>query len=62
MSFLEFQDQNREIEAVLFPRVHTIYKNIIIQNTTWIVSGTVEERNGKIQVIVIKLEKIGGEN
>ncbi|NLZ61618.1 MAG: DNA polymerase III subunit alpha [Acholeplasmataceae bacterium] len=62
MSFLEFQDQNREIEAVLFPRVHTIYKNIIIQNTAWIVSGTVEERNGKIQVIVIKLEKIGGEN
>ncbi|MDD4184346.1 MAG: DNA polymerase III subunit alpha [Candidatus Izemoplasmatales bacterium] len=61
MSFLEFQDQGREIEAVLFPRAHMIYKEKLIQNTAWIVSGNVEERNGKIQIIIDKLEMIGGD-
>ncbi len=60
MAFLEFADQDRTVEAILFPRAYALYKERLQTDTPWIIAGKAEFRNENVQVIIEKMERIGG--
>ncbi|MBS4173800.1 DNA polymerase III subunit alpha [Bacillus sp. FJAT-49736] len=58
MGFLEISDATEELDAVIFPNVYRKYSNVCKQGQIAVLEGDVEERNGKLQIIVQKIKDI----
>ena len=55
MAFLTVSDEDRDIEAVVFPNSYRYFAPIIQMNTIVMIQGMMEERDGKHQVNVQKI-------
>jgi DNA polymerase-3 subunit alpha len=57
MAFLTASDATGDVEGVIFPAVYRLHSAICQQGSVVLLKGHVEERNGKLQFIVQKLEE-----
>ena len=52
MAFMTVSDEEGDLEAVVFPNVYKNHSAILNQGQLAMLQGTLEERNGKIQLII----------
>lgn len=57
MAFLRVSDATSEMEAVVFPDVYRKYSSLCKQEEIVLMTGHIEERNGKLQLIVKQMER-----
>ena len=57
MVFLTASDSTGDVEGVIFPAVYRLHSNLCHQGSVILLKGHVEDRNGRLQFIVQKLEE-----
>ncbi|OHA18684.1 MAG: DNA polymerase III subunit alpha [Candidatus Taylorbacteria bacterium RIFCSPHIGHO2_01_FULL_46_22b] len=58
MAFLKLADLSGSVETVVFPRVFTEFKNLLVPEACIAVKGRVSNRNGEISILVEKIKKL----
>jgi len=56
MAFLEIYDDTSEMDSVMFPNVYSLFFKSITKNVVMIASGSIDNRNEKMQLIIDKVE------
>lgn len=58
MSFIQLSDPTGEMDGVVFPNIHRRYSQLCQKDSVVLIEGKPEERNGKRQLIVEKVQDI----
>jgi DNA polymerase-3 subunit alpha len=58
MAFLTISDHEETLESVIFPRVFTEFKEILIPGTPIVIKGKVSKRNDELSIIVDGIKKL----
>ncbi|MDD5292712.1 MAG: DNA polymerase III subunit alpha [Candidatus Izemoplasmatales bacterium] len=59
MAFLELEDHFSHVDAVVFPKTYQRYQGLIEEQQIYKITGSTEERQNRMQVIVEKIERYG---
>jgi DNA polymerase-3 subunit alpha len=59
MAFVKLSDFDDTLEAVVFPRTMTEFKNLLIKDKAVAVKGKISLRNGEVSLIVDKVKELG---
>jgi len=59
MAFIKLSDFDDTLEAVVFPRTMTEFKNLLIKDKAVAVKGKISLRNGEVSLIVEKVKELG---
>lgn len=59
MGFVEIFDPSSSVELVIFRDLFITYRNVIDFKHLFVVKGRVNQRNGRINVVVNKIERLG---
>jgi DNA polymerase-3 subunit alpha len=52
MAFIQLEDINSQIEAVVFPKTYDVINSLLIANSILLITGKIDKRDDKIQIIV----------
>ncbi|HVV39052.1 MAG TPA: DNA polymerase III subunit alpha [Candidatus Paceibacterota bacterium] len=58
MAFIKVADYDGSIEAAIFPRTYTEFKNIIVPDTVIALKGKLSTRNGQLSMVADKLKAL----
>ena len=58
MAFLTITDFTSSIEAVIFPKIYSLYRTIIIEDAIVVIQAHVSDRDDKKTIIVNKIKKL----
>jgi DNA polymerase-3 subunit alpha len=58
MAFIKLADFDGAIEAAVFPRTYTEFKNILVPDTVVALKGKLSSRNGELSVVADKLKAL----
>ena len=58
MAFIKLTDFDGAIEAAVFPRIYTEFKNILVPDTVVALKGKLSSRNGELSMVADKLKAL----
>jgi len=58
MAFIKLADFDGAIEAAVFPRIYTEFKNILVPDTVVALKGKLSSRNGELSMVADKLKAL----
>jgi DNA polymerase-3 subunit alpha len=59
MAFMKLSDYNDTLETVVFPKIMTQFKNILLKDKCVAIKGKISLRNGEITLIIDKMKELG---
>jgi len=58
MAFMKITDYGETLETVVFPKIMTQYKSILLKDKCVAIKGKISLRNGEITLIVDKMKEL----